>query len=296
LPYCPYCGAPTKETDKYCIICGKPLLTDVSKKQKEESEKKKEVVEEPKKNEKEEISSEDEVEEISEVEDLETDKKKKKSKKNESEEDKFKDIEIEPLPDDVKQKIEFYIDYSDLQINKDALMNKLDDITKLMKEERYEYDFDYKNEVNIKFEAVKTLIKEIKEKEKDLKEKTGETFIVQKLNNQIDAKEFQLRNLTREYRLKKIDKDTFAKLKDKYKKEKRELEEQRYHLTEGIKLWIQDLKMELSDLSGQRKINKGRYSAKEISEEEYKKIDEDFNFKMEKLEKKIEILEKLSKT
>ncbi|MFX0142567.1 MAG: zinc ribbon domain-containing protein, partial [Candidatus Hodarchaeota archaeon] len=29
--YCPYCGNPVKETDKFCIICGKPLLADIPK-------------------------------------------------------------------------------------------------------------------------------------------------------------------------------------------------------------------------------------------------------------------------
>ncbi|MFX0105911.1 MAG: zinc-ribbon domain-containing protein, partial [Candidatus Hodarchaeota archaeon] len=23
--FCPYCGNPVKETDKFCIICGKPM-------------------------------------------------------------------------------------------------------------------------------------------------------------------------------------------------------------------------------------------------------------------------------
>ena len=29
--YCVYCGSSIKETDKFCIICGKPLLTDIPK-------------------------------------------------------------------------------------------------------------------------------------------------------------------------------------------------------------------------------------------------------------------------
>ena len=31
--FCPYCGSPVKESDKFCIICGKPLLTDLPKSQ-----------------------------------------------------------------------------------------------------------------------------------------------------------------------------------------------------------------------------------------------------------------------
>ncbi|MEJ2250677.1 MAG: hypothetical protein P8Y97_13625 [Candidatus Lokiarchaeota archaeon] len=61
-------------------------------------------------------------------------------------------------------------------------------------------------------------------------------------------------------------------------------------------MYIQDLKIELSDLSGERKLNKGRYSSKEIKEEEFKKIDNDLDLKMKKLESKINVLQKLSKT
>ncbi|MEJ2277965.1 MAG: zinc ribbon domain-containing protein [Candidatus Lokiarchaeota archaeon] len=255
MPYCPYCGAPTKDSDKYCIICGKPLLTDVSKKRREEKLKeKKEIIspkeESKKKEEESSIQEEEQVE--SDLKEKEEEKKKKKSIDEKAEEKEIVEIDIEPLPEDVKQKIDYFIEYSELKLNKDASL---------------------------------TIILP-----------SDETFIVQKLNNQIDAKEFQLKNLTREYRLKKIDKDTFTKLKEKYKKERKDLEEHRYQLTEGIKLYIQDLKIELSDLSGERKLNKGRYSSKEIKEEEFKKIDNDLDLKMKKLESKINVLQKLSKT
>ena len=35
--FCPYCGSPTKENDKFCILCGKPMLTDVPKASKKEA-------------------------------------------------------------------------------------------------------------------------------------------------------------------------------------------------------------------------------------------------------------------
>jgi len=32
--FCPYCGNPVKQTDKFCIICGKPMLTGIPKSEK----------------------------------------------------------------------------------------------------------------------------------------------------------------------------------------------------------------------------------------------------------------------
>ncbi|MEJ2250676.1 MAG: zinc ribbon domain-containing protein [Candidatus Lokiarchaeota archaeon] len=168
MPYCPYCGAPTKDSDKYCIICGKPLLTDVSKKRREEKLKeKKEIIspkeESKKKEEESSIQEEEQVE--SDLKEKEEEKKKKKSIDEKAEEKEIVEIDIEPLPEDVKQKIDYFIEYSELKLNKDALKDKLDNVSKLMKDERYEYDFDFKSEVNIKFEAIKTLINELKDKE-----------------------------------------------------------------------------------------------------------------------------------
>ncbi len=49
--------------------------------------------------------------------------------------------------------------------NKKVLEEKLNEISKLTKDSRYEYDSDFKKETNIKLEAVKTLISEYKLKE-----------------------------------------------------------------------------------------------------------------------------------
>ena len=160
---------------------------------------------------------------------------------------------------------------------------------------KYEYDNAFKNEVNIKLEAVKTLIDEMKQKETVIKQNLEEPFIVQRINNDIDTKVFQLENLSREHKLHKVDKETFEKLKEKYRQEKLDLETQREDLTIGMKLWIQDLKLEKAELSSDRKLNKGQFHAKEISEEQYKEKDKDFDLRLKKIDTKIETLEKLTK-
>jgi hypothetical protein len=285
--FCPYCGNPVKKTDKYCIICGKPLLTDIPK-----STKQPEIEKSPREEYRKKVEENLEKKEIEKDEkkqEIAIEKEKKKSKK------KVDKSEIKPLPEEVKEQIVYYIEYNDIQLNKKILVDKLDEISKTTKDPRYEYDSDFKKEINVKLEAIKTLISELKQKETVIQKNLKEPFIVQRIANDIDAKIFQLENLSREYKLHKVDKETFEKLREKYKQEKSDLEKEKEHLIEGMKLWIQDLKLEKAELSGDRKLNKGRFHAKEISEEEFKKIDYDFNIRLKKINTKIETLEKLTK-
>ncbi|MFO7797715.1 MAG: zinc ribbon domain-containing protein [Promethearchaeati archaeon] len=287
--FCPYCGNPVKPNDKYCIICGKPLLADLSKKAEQQAEKKmQEDIAQAKKEskgkkEKEKVKEEEEPEGVEEELEIEEEEKE--------EEEEIK--EVKPLPEDVKKQIEHYAEYSDIQFHKETLGKKLENVSNMMKEEKYEYDFNFKQKTNIKFEAVKTLIKELKEREKKLEKEMSDTFIIQKLKNELDAKVFQLKNLTRQYRLKKVDKNTFDNLKSKYKKSKEEIEEELSDLRAGMKEWIQELKIEENDLIGDLKLNKGRFSSKEIEEDEYKEIRNDLEFKLKKVKAKIDTVEKL---
>ncbi|MFW9878669.1 MAG: hypothetical protein ACFFG0_36785, partial [Candidatus Thorarchaeota archaeon] len=215
----------------------------------------------------------------------------KLEKKSKSKEKK----EVKPLPEDVKEQMVYYIEYNDIQLNKKVLLERLDEISKSTKDPKYEYDQTFKKEVNIKLEAIKTLIGELKQKEIIIKQNLEEPFIVQRITNDIATKIFQLENLTREHKLHKVDRESFEKLRDKYKQEKYDLENERDDLIAGMKLWIQDLKLEKTELSGERKLNKGRFHAKEISEEEFKANDKDLELRLKKIYTKIETLEKLTK-
>ena len=289
--FCPYCGNPVKGSDKFCIICGKPLLADIPKREKKpeiKDTKKEEEKEKSEKKPKEEAPVDKEGnKEILELE--ENEKNKKKSKKSKEKKD------VKPLPEDVKEQMVYYIEYNDIQLNKKVLIDKLNEISKLTKDTRYEYDSAFKNEVNIKLEAVKTLINEMKQKETVVKQNLEEPFIVQRINNDIDTKVLYLENLSREHKLHKVDKETFEKLREKYKREKLDLETQREDLTIGMKLWIQDLKLEKAELSSERKLNKGQFHAKEISEEQYKEKDKDFDLRLKKIDTKIKTLVELTK-
>lgn len=289
--FCVYCGNPVKDSDKFCIGCGKPLLTDLPKEKTDKKETKKLKKEKPaeeKLDEKE--LEEEEGEEELEEEELED---KKKDKKKSKKEKKVK--EIKPLPEEVKEQLNLYIEMEEIKLNKKLLAEKLKEVLKATKNPEYDLDIDFKDKTNVKLEAIKKLIEELKQKENEIKVQVEEPFIVQVLDSKTDTMTFQLKNLTREFRLHKMNKETFEKLKEKYKKEKKEFDVEREDLIAGIKLWIQELKEERMLLSGERKLNKGRLSAKEIAEEEFNEKDKEFDKKIKKMDSKIKTLQVLSK-
>ena len=62
-----------------------------------------------------------------------------------------------------------------------------------------------------------------------------------------------------------------------------------------MKLWIKELKMEKAELQSERNLNKGRFSAKEISEDDFKAKSKAFDLKLKKIEIKIKTLVNLTK-
>jgi hypothetical protein len=230
-----------------------------------------------------------------EIEDEEPSKNKKEKKRKKGKKGREEDSVEKPLPFEVKEQMILYIDYNDIQVNKQVLAEKLKEIQKSLKDPRYDVDEEFKNSVNIKVNAIKTLIDEYKEKEAEIDKKRTKPFIVQRIANDIEAKIFQLKNLSREYKLHKIDQDTFETLREKYKAEKADLEKEKEDLTTGMKLWIKELKMEKAELESERNLNKGRYSAKEISEDLFNKKDKEFEVKLKKIDSKITTLIDLTK-
>lgn len=288
--YCVYCGNPLKNEDKFCIICGKPVLAGVKKSEKTGIEKAKEIIKDrktPKQEIVEKRFAEDDDEPLSEKPD-------KKSKKKKGKKDKEDHVE-KPLPFEVKEQMILNIEYNDIKLNKEILLDKLKEIQKEIKDPRYDVDEEYNQSINIKVTAIKTLISELKQKESDIKSKMDKPFIVQRIQNDIDKKIYQLKNLSKEFKLLKVDKDSFEKLRKKYKEEKENLESEREDLIVGMKLWIKELKMEKVEIRADKNLNKGRFSAKEISDEDYEAKNKEFEIKIKKIDVKIKTLEDLTK-
>jgi len=285
--YCVYCGNPLKSEDKFCIICGKPVLAGVKKPEKTGVEKAKDIIKE-RKTPKERIVAESIREE--DFEDLHEEPVKKSKKKKEA-----REVTEKPLPFEVKEQMILNIEYNDIKLNKEILVDKLKEIQNAIKDPRYDVDEEYNKSINVKVTAIKTLIAELKQKETDLEDKMEKPFIVQRIQEDIDTKIFQLKNLAQQYKLHKVDKDSFESLREKYKQEKAVLETEREDLTIGMKLWIKELKMEKAELQTKKNLNKGRFSAKELSKEDYEVKNKEYEIKLKKIVLKIKTLEDLTK-
>lgn len=283
--YCVYCGNPIKDSDKFCIICGKPVLRDLPDTPKQEPKPRK-------KPQRQEILPKEDT--VVEFEDDSDEELEIKVDKKEKRKEKEKVVE-KPLPYEVKEQMILYIEYNDIQLNKELLITKLKDLQKSLKDPAYEYDEKYKESMNVKLEAIKTLINEMKQKESDLKDKMDDPFIVQRIKSDMDTKIFQLKNLTKEFKLKKVDKDSFETLRDKYKQEKEELEQEREDLISGMSLWIKELKLEKVEAQSNRNLNKGRFHSKEITQDDFNSKDKELELKVKKINVKIKTLEKLIK-
>ena len=137
--FCPYCGNPVKESDKFCIVCGRPLLSKSSKNDKKPPK------EEPKQQEEDtEPIIEEEPDPKEEIEEKSEDKEENEGE-YEVEDLKKKEISFaEPLPDDVKHQIDLYIQSTEINLKKDVLKNKLNDVLKATKDPKYETDFEFK--------------------------------------------------------------------------------------------------------------------------------------------------------
>jgi len=301
--FCVYCGNPVKKNDKFCIKCGKPMLSNLPKADKKAKElavesKRKEILEKiekkKKKKKKEDVKPQEEVKEEPKEEELE--EKVVSKKEEEIIEPEKKEKEIKPLPEEVKEQIELFLELNDIKLKKLSLADKLKDFQKLMKSDRYDTDFAFGEKINMQLKAVKTLIGELKENENEIKLKMDDKFIIEKLDADIKKKKDQLKNLMREHKLRKIkDKDVVNKLREKYKQQLEDSTIEKVELITGIELWIDEIKEEGAELNIERKFNKGRYSAKEISQEEFKTNDNEFEKQINKFKSKVKTLQNLTK-
>ncbi len=278
--YCVYCGVAIKDTDRFCIGCGKPVLTNIPKAPKS-------AVSETK-------SKPEEVQE-NEIDQEEAATENKTSTKD-ANKGKEKIKEIKALDPEAKEQIGIYIDLNDVKAKKKTLDDKLKDLLKQAKDPKYQTDFEHAESVNVQLEAVKTVLSELKEKEKQLKEKMKDQYNLEKITQEIEAKKEQLTNLVRDYKLMKIkDKDVVNSLKEQYKQELKDYETRKAEIMFGMRAWIVELRKDRDESIKEQKFNRARLSSKEISEDIFKNKDEALAKKIKELTFKIENVDKLSK-
>ena len=230
-------------------------------------------------------------------EDSEDIKKGKDKKKVKNKEDSLPSKEPEKkvvqLPLEVRE-------YYEIRLKKQILSEKLDGFLKLMKDSRYETDNEFAVQINLQIKAAQQLVADIKQQESEITPKIENKYIIEKLNNDIQEKKSQLNTLSKEYKLqiakRKMKPEVFKNLREEYKADLLILESNRADLVTALKKWIYELGVKLESKQKKQKILKGRFTSKELKdEEEFKNKHSEFSTKIKNLSLKISTLEKLIK-
>ncbi len=288
---CPHCGRSIREGDKFCIFCGKPLLTDFSKTVKESAEKKGSIIfptNEPPVEEEE----DDTPFESGDLAPPSDDKSKKKKKKEsvpfdvEEDEELLEALEME---DEMREQFEMKMELAVLHGKKERLGEKLDKLLKDVKSERYELDIDFAKEVNMRLEAVKEVQRDLQSQIDEVMERLGE-FKLDKFLITIEEKRAQLTELKRKFKLGKIKESIFEQLKREYATDYRKAQEELGSIQKQVRNWISKLKSEINHEHVKVKLLEGRLNTKEIDKETFEQKKDDIKRQIEEFNQKITVL------
>ncbi|MHA1339307.1 MAG: hypothetical protein ACTSRZ_03470 [Promethearchaeota archaeon] len=316
---CPHCKREVKDTDKFCIFCGKPLISSISPRRNKNDKKNSDSINLPKDKSKDKSKEDKSISESNKgdikkeefipfvggsLEPVEKVSKSKKDKSKSESSDKKKIIPFTSdnfdtgednleLDEEIKEQLEIKMELALLDLKKVKLKSKLNEIMKDANSERYEMDLEFAQKVNAKLNAVKEIQKELKEKEEELKSKL-DVFKIDELNNMIEERRAQLNELKRQYKFGKIKEAIFIQLKQEYAEDFREAQEQLEKIQKQIKIWISKLKTELNRNQVKLKTIEARYKTKEIDKERFESEKKDILKEIEILEKKIDTLRQYS--
>lgn len=292
---CPHCGRATRSKDRFCIFCGKPLLSGLDK-EKTEVKVDIEAEKEPSKEEKKKKKKDTELDEMEQTDILEEGEEEGKGKKKEDKKkDKKEAPEITPLSDDVRRQLEVVVDLKDIKKKKKRLREKFDDIQKLLDDYRYESDLVFTDEVNTKITALKNVKEELTLKENEIKAQMGGEFTYDVYQKTILEKKDQLNSLTKNFKLRKVDKDVFPSLKKEYINELEQAMDDLKNLKLSIRLWVAKLEAEKISAHRDLKLIEARLKSKEISKEDFAPKAKEFENQIRKFEHKIKVLIKYTK-
>ncbi len=287
---CPHCGRSVREGDKFCIFCGKPLLTNFSKTIKESAEKKGTIVFPTHEPTKEEEPKEDAT--PFESGDLAPPEEKGKKKENipfdieEEEEDLLEALEME---DEMREQFEMKMEMAVLNGKKERLKEKLNKLLKDAKSERYELDIDFAKEVNMRLEAVKEVQQDLQSQIDEVLERLGE-FKLDVFLVTIEEKRAQLTELKRKFKLGKIKQSIFEQLKREYATDYRKAQEELEKIQKQVRNWISKLKSEINQEHIKIKLLEGRLNTKEIDKEQFEAKKVEINRQIDEFHQKITVL------
>ncbi len=288
---CPHCGRAVRDGDKFCIFCGKPLLTNFSKTIKESAEKKGAILFPTQEPPTEEEESKDEVTPF-ESGDLAPPEDKSQKKKDSIPFDPEEDdelLEALEMEDEMREQFEMKMELAVLNGKKEKLKEKLNKLLAEVKSERYELDIDFAKEVNMRLEAVKEVQRDLQSQFDEVLERLG-TFKLDAFLITIEEKRAQLTELKRKFKLGKIKQSIFEQLKREYATDYRKAQEELVQIEKQVRNWISKLKSEINQEEIKIKLLEGRLNTKEIDKETFDQKKEEILRQIEEFKQKITVL------
>ncbi|MHA1820579.1 MAG: zinc ribbon domain-containing protein [Promethearchaeota archaeon] len=232
------------------------------------------------------------------------DKKKRKKKKGDKHKDKEeeggedRDAEIESdeieLDEETVKYLEAKMELNVLKLKKKKIVAKLDELQKEVDSDRYDNDFEFAKSINIKLDAIKLLLKEVKEKEENIKKEMG-SFKLDELNALIEKRREQLIELKRKFKIGSISKDIFEQLKAEYSEDFYQAKEEAEKIKAQLKKWLKKLKKDRTREEIQLKLLDGRMKTKDITKEDFDDAKQEYISKISELDEKINAIKEYLK-
>jgi chromosome segregation ATPase len=302
---CPFCGRIVRDSDKFCIFCGSRLgqqqpprrsragpSISVQEKKELEDEVNKDLgfmqgrVEDDEDDEAPFVMSETSQDDL-EDRVLETSEKKKKRRKNKDKDDEKNDTGSVDLPDDIREQLEVKMELAVVEHKKKMLKDKLKDFQSDLDENRYNFDMEYAEKINLTLNAYKELKNELNEQEDSLREKISGTFRIDELEEELEVKREQLIELKRSFKMHTTKKDVYEQLKTEYVEQYEGYQKELDDLRSNIVRWMSKEKSEQNRLKTRTRLLDARYKSREITkdiyEEEKKKLQKETELTIQKV-------------
>ena len=309
---CPFCGRIIRTTDKFCIFCGSKLGGAATKKKREEitdserDELNKELgtgmidnLKTPKKptqqdgnipfqvTEGSQDDLDDRVLSSQEIEKETKDKKEKKKPKSHIE-----------LPEEIKDQLEAKMNLAIIENKKKRLKKKLNELTQGIESDRYEYDMEFAQNLNLKLNAFKNVKEELLKKEEQLRAELGPSgqFRVDELDDEMELQRERLIDLKRSFKNHQVKRDIYEELKLEYSTDFRKAENEVQELRVNIIRWLSSEKAKKNQIEKRIRLLQARFKTKEIDSEEFESQKKTFEKDLEQFTQRIKILEFYSRS
>lgn len=291
---CPYCGKSVKESDRFCLYCGEPLV-------KQQPEPK---APEP---------ANDVVDGIRMSRDKSAGSTVADGTASKGSIEKT-EVETEPLPEPVREpmatlpagssseldpaikaqiegRIEIY--HLDKKIKK--LKERLAESLKLMDDpefkKKYDNDDEFHKANEVRFMALKQMGDVLKAEKQAAEKKAGKETTLELNNMKIKRLKGQIEDLNNNFKLRKVDKKTYDTLHSEYMIQLTETMKQRDIHNIQLGMWSSALRAELEDLKIQINLLKARKNSREITKEQMIAEKEATEKKIQTLAANIKIVE-----